>query len=154
MAGAAQQADGDPITDINVTPLVDVSLVLVIIFMAIAPFAMQSGIKVLESKAKAAVGKVSASENVSIRLAKDGVVTVNGKEAPRETLAAALSEALAASKDRMVTLSADDENFVGDVVSLLDAAKQAGAQKIAIMTTEKPAAGATPPAGPAPEDGG
>ena len=71
MAGAAQQQDGDPITDINVTPLVDVSLVLVIIFMAIAPFAMQSGIKVLESKAKAAVGKVSASENVSVRLTKD-----------------------------------------------------------------------------------
>ena len=146
MAGAAQQQDGDPITDINVTPLVDVSLVLVIIFMAIAPFAMQSGIKVLESKAKAAVGKVSASENVSLRLSKDGVVTLNGKEVAREALAAAMAEALAASKDRMVTLSADDENFVGDVVSLLDAAKQAGAQKIAIMTTEKPAAGAVPPA--------
>ena len=140
MAGAAQQQDGDPITDINVTPLVDVSLVLVIIFMAIAPFAMQSGIKVLESKAKAAVGKVSASENVSLRLSKDGVVTLNGKEVAREALAAAMGEALAASKDRMVTLSADDENFVGDVVSLLDAAKQAGAQKIAIMTTDKPAA--------------
>ncbi|TPW20124.1 MAG: biopolymer transport protein ExbD [Elusimicrobia bacterium] len=146
MAGAAQQQDGDPITDINVTPLVDVSLVLVIIFMAIAPFAMQSGIKVLESKAKAAVGKVSASENVSLRLSKEGVVTLNGKEVARESLGAVLAEALAASKDRMVTLSADDENFVGDVVSLLDAAKQAGAQKIAIMTTEKPAAGSAPPA--------
>ena len=144
MAGAAQQQDGDPITDINVTPLVDVSLVLVIIFMAIAPFAMQSGIKVLESKAKAAVGKVSASENVSIRLSKDGRIAINGKDAAREGLLGALSEALAASKDRMVTLSADDENIVGDVVEVLDAAKQAGAQKIAIMTTEKPAAGAPP----------
>lgn len=152
MAGAAQQQDGDPITDINVTPLVDVSLVLVIIFMAIAPFAMQSGIKVLESKAKAAVGKVSASENVSLRLSKDGVVTLNGKEVARDALPAAMGEALAASKDRMVTLSADDENFVGDVVSLLDAAKQAGAQKIAIMTTDKPAAGAAAP-GPATAEG-
>lgn len=152
MAGAAQQQDGDPITDINVTPLVDVSLVLVIIFMAIAPFAMQSGIKVLESKAKAAVGKVSASENVSIRLTKDGAVAVNGKTAAMEGLAAVLAEALSASKDRMVTLSADDENFVGDVVAVLDAAKQAGALKIAIMTTEKAAAGA-PAEGAAPAEG-
>lgn len=137
MAGGAQQQDGDPITDINVTPLVDVSLVLVIIFMAIAPFAMQSGIKVLESKTKAAVGKVSASENVSLRLTKDGVLTVNGKPVERTSLFASISEALAASKDRMVSLSADDENKVGDVVEVLDAAKQAGAQKIAIMTVDK-----------------
>ncbi len=137
MAGAAQSADGEPITDINVTPLVDVSLVLVIIFMAIAPFAMQSGIKVLESKAKAAVGKVSASENVTVRLTKDGKLTINGKEAVRTALFSALSDALTASKDRMVTLSADDENKVGEVVEVLDAAKQAGAKKIAIMTVEK-----------------
>lgn len=149
MAGAAQQQDGDPITDINVTPLVDVSLVLVIIFMAIAPFAMQAGIKVLETKAKAAVGKVSASENVSIRLSKDGAVSVNGKASAMEGLAAVLAEALTASKDRMVTLSADDENLVGDVVAVLDAAKQAGALKIAIMTTEKAAVGA-PAEGAAP----
>lgn len=144
MAGAAQQQDGDPITDINVTPLVDVSLVLVIIFMAIAPFALQSGIKVLESKAKAAVGKVSASENVSVRLTKDGRVVVNGQEAERAGLTAALAAALAASKDRMVTLSADDDNLVGDVVEVLDAAKQAGAAKIAIMTVEKAPAGGAP----------
>ena len=141
MAGGAQQQDGDPITDINVTPLVDVSLVLVIIFMAIAPFAMQSGIKVLESKTKAAVGKVSASENVSVRLTKDGVLTINGKTVERAALFPAITEALTASKDRMVSLSADDENKVGDVVEVLDAAKQAGAQKIAIMTVEKAPAG-------------
>lgn len=140
MAGGSQQQDGEPITDINVTPLVDVSLVLVIIFMAIAPFALQSGIKVLESKTKAAVGKVSASENVSVRMTKDGVININGKVTPHETLYAAMADALTASKDRMVTLSADDENKVGDVVEVLDAAKQAGAQKIAILTTEKAAA--------------
>ena len=154
MAGAAQQQDGDPITDINVTPLVDVSLVLVIIFMAIAPFALQSGIKVLETKAKAAVGKVSASENVTIRLSKDGVLTINGKETTKQGLPGAIAEALAASKDRMVTLTADDENLVGDVVEVLDAAKQAGAAKIAIMTTEKAGASAPAPEGAAPEAGG
>ena len=78
MAGAPAQREDEPITDINITPLVDVSLVLVIIFMAIAPYAIQAGLKVLESRATTAVGKVSASENVSIKLAKDGRLTING----------------------------------------------------------------------------
>ncbi|MDE2293168.1 MAG: biopolymer transporter ExbD [Elusimicrobia bacterium] len=144
MAGASQQQDGEAITDINVTPLVDVSLVLVIIFMAIAPFALQSGITVLQSKAKAAVGKVSAAQNVSVRLTKDGRVTVNGKEAPRDDLLPYLIRAVNDSKDRMVTLTADDENKVGDVVSILDESKQAGARKIAIMSPDKPAAKGAP----------
>jgi biopolymer transport protein ExbD len=136
MAGAAPQGDDDAITNINLTPLVDVSLVLVIIFMAIAPFALQSGIKVLESKAKAAVGKVSASDNVAIHLTKDRKLTVNGKETAFEGLKGAVEEALVKSKDRMVILTADDENKVGDVVYILDTAKDGGAVKLAIMRKE------------------
>ncbi|MFH1724343.1 MAG: biopolymer transporter ExbD [Elusimicrobiota bacterium] len=135
MAGAQQQGEDDPITAINVTPLVDVSLVLVIIFMAIAPFAMQAGIKVLESNAKASVGKVSAGDNVTIRLKRDGKLSVNGKAADFKTLWRAIAEALAGSKDKMAILTADDDNRVGEVVRVLDTAKQAGAKKIAIMRT-------------------
>jgi biopolymer transport protein ExbD len=136
MAGV-QRSDEDAITEINLTPLVDVSLVLVIIFMAIAPFALQAGIKVLESKAKAAVGKVSASSNVAVRLTRDGKLTVNDKPAALDALAGVLAEELARSTDKMVILTADDENRVGEVVAVLDTAKQAGAGKIAIMRKEK-----------------
>lgn len=136
MAGV-QKSDEEAITEINLTPLVDVSLVLVIIFMAIAPFAMQAGIKVLESKAKAAVGKVSASSNVTVRLTQDGLLTVNDKPAAREALGGALAEELSKSTDKMVILTADDENRVGDVVYVLDTARQAGAGKIAILRKEK-----------------
>ena len=58
----------EPITEINVTPLVDVCLVLVIIFMAIAPFAVQAGIKVVQSQTSVGVGKVSSEENVKVEL--------------------------------------------------------------------------------------
>lgn len=136
MGGSAPRGDEDAITDINLTPLVDVSLVLVIIFMAIAPFALQSGIKVLESKAKAAVGKVSASENVAIRLTRERILTVNGKAIPFEGLRAAVAEAVVRSKDRMAILTADDDNKVGDVVFILDTAKEGGALKLAIMRKE------------------
>ncbi|PCI36696.1 MAG: hypothetical protein COB53_08720 [Elusimicrobia bacterium] len=136
MAGA-QKGPDEAITDINVTPLVDVSLVLVIIFMAISPFAMTSGIKVLESKAKAAIGKVSKSESVNIKLELSGKLTVNGKETNFEGLGLAVQKALGGKKDRLTILTADDKNKVGDVVRILDISKQFGAQKIAIMHSSK-----------------
>jgi biopolymer transport protein ExbD len=139
MAGA-QKGPEDAITDINVTPLVDVSLVLVIIFMAIAPFGLQAGIKVLQSKSSDAVGKVSASQNVNLTLTQDGTMSVNGREVDFVTLPAVLQEALVKSSDKMVILSADDANKVGQVVGLLDRSKQAGAMKIAIMRNGKAAA--------------
>lgn len=138
MAGGARQGEDDPITDINVTPLVDVSLVLVIIFMAIAPFALTSGIKVLESKASAAVGKVSKSESVNIKLELSGRLSVNGKETDFKGLGMEVAKALQGQKDRMTILTADDDNKVGDIVRILDISKQFGAKKIAIMQTLKP----------------
>lgn len=143
MAAGTTSADTEAITDINLTPLVDVSLVLVIIFMAVAPFAVQAGIKVLESKARAAEGKAVLTENVQVILKEDGTLTVNGKPLGGAPLLAALQEALGASKEKMVVLSADEKNRVGQVVGILDAAKQAGAVKLAILKNGAPEA---PPA--------
>lgn len=123
----------DPITDINLTPLVDVSLVLVIIFMAVAPFAIQAGIKVLQSKASAQVGKVSLSESVQVKLTKEGRLTLNGAELAPGEYPAAVARALLKSADKFVIVKADTENKVGQVVGLLDDAKQAGALKMALM---------------------
>ena len=127
----------EPITAINITPLVDVCLVLVIIFMAVAPFAMTMGIKVLESRSKAAEGKASAEENVSVKLDVLGNLTVNGVATTSDGLQAELIRALAKSKDRMVIVTADDGNLVGQTVEILDKAKLAGASKLAILKTEK-----------------
>ena len=132
MAFSTNKSD-DAITDINVTPLVDVSLVLVIIFMAVAPFAVQSGIKVLQSKASAQVGKVSLSDSVQVKLTAEGRVTLNGVEVRLPEFPLSIARVLAASKDKFVLIKADDGNKVGEVVSLMDAAKQAGAVKMALM---------------------
>ena len=123
----------EPITDINLTPLVDVSLVLVIIFMAVAPFALTAGIKVLQSKASAQVGKVSLSDSVQVKLNKEGALTINGAQVLREAYPAAVGKALEKSADKFVIIKADTENRVGQVVTLLDEAKQAGALKMALM---------------------
>ena len=129
-------SDEDPITDINVTPLVDVCLVLVIIFMAVAPMSLMTGIKVLESNAKAATGKVAASENVEVKLYFDGRITINGTEIEFAALYENLLSAIPKSKDKMVMVSADKKNKVGQVVKILDAARRAGAKKLAILKHE------------------
>jgi len=135
MAGGSSRNE-EPITAINVTPLVDVCLVLVIIFMAVAPMAVTLGIKVLESRASTSEGKASVGENVSIKIALDGSITVNGTKTDGLTFRGALVDALARSKDKMVIVTADARNKVGLVVSVLDASKQAGALKLAVMKSE------------------
>jgi biopolymer transport protein ExbD len=135
MAGAAQK-DEEPITGINVTPLVDVCLVLVIIFMAVAPMAVTLGIKVLETRPGNAEGKASVDENVQIKVSLDGSIAVNGKKTDGLTFRGVLADALTRSKDKMVIVTADAKNKVGLVVSVLDASKQAGALKLAVMKAE------------------
>ena len=135
MAGAAQKED-EPITAINVTPLVDVCLVLVIIFMAVAPMAVTLGIKVLESRPSNAEGKASLDENVQVKVSLDGSITVNGTKTDGFTFRRVLSEALARSKDKMVIVTADAGNKVGLVVMVLDESKQAGALKLAVMKAD------------------
>jgi biopolymer transport protein ExbD len=135
MAGGGSGSE-EPITAINVTPLVDVCLVLVIIFMAVAPMAVTLGIKVLETRATNAEGKASVDENVSIKIALDGTITVDGTKTDGLTFRGALAAALTRSKDKMVVVTADARNKVGLVVSVLDASKQAGALKLAVMKSE------------------
>jgi biopolymer transport protein ExbD len=127
------QREDEPITAINVTPLVDVCLVLVIIFMAVAPMAITLGIKVLESRSSTAKGKASVSENVKVDIALDGSITVNGVKTDGLTFRRVLVDALARSRDRMVIVSADARDKVGLVVNVLDQSKQLGAQKLALM---------------------
>ena len=71
--------EDEPITEINVTPLVDVALVLVIIFMAVSPFMLQASLTVSESKAGAATGKHSLEDNVQISLTAEGKLMVNSE---------------------------------------------------------------------------
>jgi biopolymer transport protein ExbD len=145
-AHSTEHSDEEPITEINVAPLVDVALVLVIIFMAVSPFMLQAGLTVTESKAGAATGKASLDENVQIGLAQDGKITLNGEEVAPNDLTIALKIAIPKSKDGLVTVQADPANRVGTVVQVLDIAKQAGAKKVALLNKKEEAPAAAAPA--------
>lgn len=131
--GPKRIAPASAITDINVTPLVDVCLVLVIIFMVIAPMAMQSGIEVSGSKVGAAKGEASLSENVTVVLDDKDRLTVNGRTVKWEELGDKVAAALLKSKDRLVSVDATPKAEVGRVVEILDTVKQRGAQRVALL---------------------
>ncbi|MEW6515664.1 MAG: biopolymer transporter ExbD [candidate division FCPU426 bacterium] len=122
----------DAITDINVTPLVDVCLVLVIIFMVTAPLAMQAGIIVASSKVDAAEGQVSQNESVAVRLTADKMY-LNDRLVTLETLPPLITAKLKVNKKKVVTITADEDVKHGIIVAVLDISKQSGAEGLSIM---------------------
>jgi biopolymer transport protein ExbD len=121
------------IDKINLTSLVDVSLTLVIIFMVVAPFVMETGIKVASSKMGESKGKVAQSENVNVHLNAEGEIKINGKPVSWKDLGDVLRVAVPNSKDRMVILLASPKNEVKQIVEILDCARQQGARRLAIL---------------------
>jgi biopolymer transport protein ExbD len=125
--------DEEGISKINLTSLVDVSLTLVIIFMVVAPFIVQTGITVSSSKMGESKGKVAQSKNVTVKLDAKGEVRVNGRPVMWDDLADVLEKAIPKSKDKMVMVLADPRNRVRSIVQVLDTARQKGALKLAIL---------------------
>lgn len=139
----------DPIIGINVTPLVDVSLVLVIIFMIAAPMSMQAGIgvKTLKKEAETAKAADAAPEvrtEVMIKLAGDQV-TVNGEAIEEAKLPFHLTGLLSQSEEKLVYIAPADDVAHGRLVGMMDLSRQCGAQRLAIVDDAQ-AGGTTPTA--------
>jgi biopolymer transport protein ExbD len=123
-----------PITDINVTPLVDVCLVLVIIFLVTAPAIYQSGITVSSPKLKQAEEGHQATElKVSIFLSSDGKIFLNEQQVSAQDLPHQVGELLKRSPNKLVIVSAEDNVLHDRVVQILDMAKQKGALRLSVL---------------------
>ena len=131
MAGGIKFDDEDGITEINVTPLVDVVLVLLIIFMVASNYIVKEAIEV--NLPKAATGEELNQENKSIALIlkKDGRLFLNGKRATKEEVKSA-SQALSKNKDAQALIAADRGTPHGEVVKLIDLIRQNGLTSFAI----------------------
>ncbi len=131
-------ADGDadgPITGINVTPLVDVVLVVLIIFMATAPMIARRAIRV--EVPRVAKSDKSATDALAVALNGKHELTLSGKPTTLDDLKKALSVATAAKPDQPVTLSADKTLPYGDVAELLDAVRSSGVKKVGLEVRRK-----------------
>jgi len=129
MAGAAQESE-DEITGINVTPLVDIVLVLLIIFMVTANFIVRETVEV--DLPKAANGGETVQGLVNVVMDKDGKVFFDGAEVDEKELLRRVTEALAKDKETRAIISADQALNYGRVMRLIDLVKGQGIAKFAL----------------------
>ncbi len=145
MAGGAQDNDDEMISGINVTPLVDITLVLLIIFMVTATYIVKETIEV--DLPKAASGGQTVGTTLTFVLDKQGKLFVDGEESNFTNARTAVRAALAKDKDARAIISADKGLSHGQVVELIDLVKTEGLVKFAI-NIEKDATAAAPAAAP------
>jgi biopolymer transport protein ExbD len=127
--------NSDIVAEINITPLTDIFLVLLIIFMITSSAMIESGGKVNLPKA---VATQSESRGTTVTLTPKREIFVNQKQISEDKLEAALKEALAGSADKIVILRGDKDVLLGDTVKIMSIIKRAGASEIAIAAeTEK-----------------
>ena len=124
-----------PLADINVTPLVDVMLVLLIIFMVTAPM-LAAGIKVNLPSAKTAQ-PLENKQPVIVVVARDGSVSVGKDPVSRDDLAATVKARLGDSNG-VVQLRGDRDASYGAVVSVMDELAANGVTRIAIVSSGRP----------------
>ena len=118
------------ISGINVTPLVDITLVLLIIFMVTASVIVNAGIKV--ELPKAASGSDQAKTTLAVTLQKDGTMYLNGEKANDQAVVRFIGENLPRTPDLQAVIAADRAVPHGEVVHVIDLVKRAGIRKFAI----------------------
>ena len=136
MAGFDSRGNSGSIAQINVTPLVDVMLVLLVIFMVTAPI-IQQGVSVELPKTKAAP-LAGMEDPLVVGIAKNGSVYLNDTAIQLGDLRAKLIAVNQAKPDHQVFLRADRTVPYGDVVRVIAAIKEAGISRLG-MVTEPPA---------------
>lgn len=135
--GEEQDGEGGLFADINITPLTDIFLVLLIIFMvtttAIAEQAAdKGGFKV--SLPKTGQGDATAPRDLAVAILSDGRVVVGGKVVEEAELRGILAQAHEKSADTVVLVQADEGVAHGRVVAVMDLARRAGLARLAIAT--------------------
>ena len=129
-----EAGDGDDpiVAEINVTPLTDIFLVLLIIFMVTSTALMQQGSKV--SLPSAEKGNPETA-GLTLTATANHTLELNGVTVERSALKDALAKALADREDKGVILRGDRTIILEDAVQLMSIAREAGAERLAIATT-------------------
>jgi len=134
-------AKGGVKSEINVTPLVDVMLVLLIIMMLVAPM-LQQGVSVKLPMADNTTDKPEVQGQTVIAVAKDKRIYLNAKAVSEAELGTRVNEYLESKKDKVVIIKADEEVEYGAVMAAMDGLRQAGIEDIGLITERRRAAGA------------
>ncbi len=121
-----------PMAEINVTPMVDVMLVLLIIFMVTMPM-LVTGVAVNLPEARMAK-PLDPKDPITVTINREGRVLIGTDEVPRDELAGRLKAQIGNDAGRVVRLRGDQETAFGHVVSVLDDLSAHGLTRVAIVT--------------------
>jgi biopolymer transport protein ExbD len=126
--------ESDASKEVNMTPVIDVSLVLVVILLLATPLAFESSIAVRRSpKASSAAPDPRTMERIELDLVSETTVQVNRTKVDRAAVEATLRPLIEASAHGIVTVSCRDNVSHGAFVDVLDQAKLSGANEIAVL---------------------
>ena len=135
----AVQPAGQQNAEINVTPLVDVVLVLLIIFMVVTPLLEKDIAVRVPATEEVETADDLPPDQLVVKLHSEGPIEINGSEIDEADYLARMRELVEERSDKTVFFVADDGANYARFVSLVDGAKQAGATTVG-MATEKPPA--------------
>jgi biopolymer transport protein ExbD len=127
----------DPVSEINVTPMVDVMLVLLIIFIVITPM-LNKGITVDMAKAKNPILMQAADREdaVLVAISKDGRTYLGTDQMPPEALPQRIKDLLTNKLDKTVYVRADARSKYERVVEVIDNLRSAGVDNLGLLTEE------------------
>jgi biopolymer transport protein ExbD len=118
--------------EINMIPLIDVSLVLLIIFMVLTPVLFRAQIPMQLPKATQVEPTPSNENAVEVQVDRSGNVYIDKKPVPRDQLESAFKRLVVSPATQMVLVDADKDTPFQHVVTVMDAAKKAGVQRLAV----------------------
>jgi biopolymer transport protein ExbD/biopolymer transport protein TolR len=137
-------------SDINVTPMVDVMLVLLIIFMVITPM-LQKGISVDMAKVNNPTPMQDADKEdaLLVSVMRDGTVYFGADKITPDSLTGKVKDRLTNRTNKIVYVKADARAHFGNVVQVVDGVRAAGVDDLGLLTEQRKSTPNAPPAGPA-----
>src|SRR5512142_2985044 len=129
-------AKGGLKADINVTPLVDVMLVLLIIMMLVAPM-LQKGVDVKLPQAANTVDKPENQEQTVVHITADSRFFVNGKQVDRRDFSDRVASVLEDKKERIVLIKGDEDAPYSAIMTAMDDLRKANIENVGLITERK-----------------
>ncbi|SRR5216684_801783 len=121
-------------SDINITPLVDVVLVLLIIFMVATPMLIKDLDLTVPEKAETQIASPTTANQVVVSVTKEGLVQINREPVLESQLNEKIHDLMTARSDKLVFFDIDEDANYGEAIHVMDVVRGAGAKTLGIMT--------------------
>jgi len=123
-------------SDINITPLVDVVLVLLIIFMVATPMLIKDLDLTVPEKAETTIATPTTANQVVVSVTKEGQVQINREPIAESQLTEKIHDLMATRSQKLVFFDIDDDANYGDAMHVMDVCRGAGVKTLGIMTKQ------------------